>query len=48
MTSDELLTLPCDILIPAALENQINGSIAERIQAKVVAEAANGRPPRGR
>ncbi len=40
--TDELLTLPCDILIPAALENQITGSIAERIQAKVVAEAANG------
>jgi glutamate dehydrogenase (NAD(P)+) len=42
VTTDELLTLPCDILIPAALENQINGRIAEQIQAKVVAEAANG------
>jgi glutamate dehydrogenase (NAD(P)+) len=42
VTTDELLTLPCDILIPAALENQINGRIAEKIQAKVVAEAANG------
>ncbi|HET9496789.1 MAG TPA: Glu/Leu/Phe/Val dehydrogenase [Candidatus Limnocylindria bacterium] len=40
--NEELLTLPCDILIPAALENQINARIAEKIQAKVVAEAANG------
>jgi glutamate dehydrogenase (NAD(P)+) len=42
ITNEELLTLPCDILIPAALENQITGPIAEKIQAKVVAEAANG------
>ncbi len=42
VTTEELLTLDCDILIPAALENQINGRIAEKIQAKVVAEAANG------
>jgi glutamate dehydrogenase/leucine dehydrogenase len=42
VTNEELLTLPCDILIPAALENQITGRIAEQIQAKVVAEAANG------
>jgi glutamate dehydrogenase (NAD(P)+) len=42
ITNEELLTLPCDILIPAALENQITGPIAEKIQARVVAEAANG------
>jgi glutamate dehydrogenase (NAD(P)+) len=42
VTNEELLTLSCDILIPAALENQISGPIAERIQAKIVAEAANG------
>jgi glutamate dehydrogenase (NAD(P)+) len=42
VTTEELLTLDCDILIPAALENQITGRIAEKIQAKVVAEAANG------
>jgi glutamate dehydrogenase (NAD(P)+) len=42
ITNDELLTLPCDILIPAALENQITAPIAENIQAKIVAEAANG------
>jgi len=42
VTNDELLTAECDILIPAALENQITARIAERIQAKIVAEAANG------
>ena len=42
VTNDELLTLDCEILIPAALENQITASVAERIKAKVVAEAANG------
>ncbi len=42
VSTEELLTLPCDILIPAALENQISGRVAEKIQARVVAEAANG------
>lgn len=39
---EELLELPVDILIPAALENVITEDNADRIQAKIVAEAANG------
>jgi glutamate dehydrogenase/leucine dehydrogenase len=39
---DELLALECDILIPAALENTIDGDNAARVRAKIVAEAANG------
>jgi glutamate dehydrogenase (NAD(P)+) len=42
ITNEELLELPCDILIPAALENQINCKNANRIKAKMIAEAANG------
>ena len=37
-----LLEAPCDILIPAALEDQITSANAGRIQARIVAEAANG------
>jgi len=42
ITNEELLELPCDILVPSALENQITVDNADRIQAKVVAEGANG------
>ncbi len=42
ITNAELLTLPCDVLIPAALENQIDEENANQIQASIVAEAANG------
>lgn len=40
--SKDVLELDCDILIPAALENVINASNADRIKAKIVGEAANG------
>ena len=42
ITNEELLTLSCDILVPAALENQITERNAGAVQAKIVAEAANG------
>ncbi|MGG9961284.1 Glu/Leu/Phe/Val family dehydrogenase [Ferruginibacter sp. SUN106] len=40
--SSDALELECDILIPAALENVINGDNAPRVKAKIVGEAANG------
>ncbi len=42
ISNDDLLTLPCDILIPAALENQIHRDNAPNVRARFVAEAANG------
>lgn len=39
---NQLLVHPCDILIPAAMEGVVDHLNAERIQAKVIAEAANG------
>jgi len=38
----DVLELPCDILIPAATEGVITVKNAERVQARIVAEAANG------
>ena len=42
VSNEEIVTLPCDILLPAALENQIRLDNAEAVQAKLVAELANG------
>lgn len=42
VNNQELLEVDCDILIPAALEDQINGENADRVKAKIIAEAANG------
>jgi len=38
----ELLTLPCDILVPAALENQLTRHNATHVKARLIIEAANG------
>ncbi len=40
--SSDALETECDILIPAALENVINGSNADRVKTKIIGEAANG------
>ncbi|GER85578.1 MAG: Glu/Leu/Phe/Val dehydrogenase [Thermogemmatispora sp.] len=42
VTNQELLELPCDVLIPAALENQLTAQNASRVKARLIIEAANG------
>ncbi|MEO8606637.1 MAG: Glu/Leu/Phe/Val dehydrogenase [Chloroflexota bacterium] len=42
VTNSELLTLPCDVLIPAAMEGQITEQNAPHIHAKMIVEGANG------
>lgn len=42
VTNEELLELPCDILAPAALQNQITGNNAARLKCRLLAEGANG------
>ncbi len=42
ITNQQLLEIPCDILVPAALQNQITVENAARIHCKILAEGANG------
>jgi glutamate dehydrogenase (NAD(P)+) len=42
VTNDEILTLPCEVLIPAAVQNQITEKNADRLDCRLVVEAANG------
>lgn len=42
VSNEDLLLIPCDILVPAALERQVTGANAGRIQCRILAEAANG------
>lgn len=42
ITNGELLTMPCDVLIPAAMEGQITEHNANQIQARLIVEGANG------
>jgi glutamate dehydrogenase (NAD(P)+) len=42
ISADEVLEVPCVVLVPAALENQVTSENAGRVQARLVLEAANG------
>ncbi len=42
VTNEELLELPCDILAPAALQNQVTSENADRLKCRLLAEGANG------
>jgi glutamate dehydrogenase (NAD(P)+) len=42
ITNADLLTLPCEVLVPAALERQITADNAGKIQCRILAEGANG------
>ncbi|MBK8026759.1 MAG: Glu/Leu/Phe/Val dehydrogenase [Chloroflexi bacterium] len=42
VTNDELLALPCDVLVPAAMERQITRHNADQVKARMIVEGANG------
>jgi len=42
VSNEQLLELPCDVLIPAAVQNQLTEKNAGRVQAQLVVEGANG------
>jgi len=42
ISTEELLTTECDILVPAALENQVTEKVASKMKAKIIVEGANG------
>lgn len=42
ITNEELLTLKCDVLVPAALQNVISEDIAQKVNCKIIIEGANG------
>ncbi|MFB3890310.1 MAG: Glu/Leu/Phe/Val dehydrogenase [Candidatus Bathyarchaeia archaeon] len=42
VSNEEILELSCEVLVPAALENQITEANADKVQARIVAEGANG------
>lgn len=42
ITNEELLALPCDVLMPAAMHNQLRADNADQVQARLVVEGANG------
>ncbi len=42
VSNEQLLELPCDVLVPAALERQITGENAARLKCRILAEGANG------
>ncbi len=42
VTNAEILELPCDVLVPAAIQSQITAANAERLRCRIVAEGANG------
>ncbi|MEY8353574.1 Glu/Leu/Phe/Val dehydrogenase [Lachnospiraceae bacterium 54-53] len=42
ISNEEVLTCPCDVLVPAAMENQIDEEIASRVKCRFIVEGANG------